>query len=192
MTTSLIELDDNCIVTHMCHEPEGDSERSIRLMPLSVNNLEKFWKKAGQYRTLFNEEIRGDFKKFIDVFLYYDVKDQIQTRGLFWVLDDFAGVYYMTRIVPGIDALVHVNMLDGRFKGREEITKRLLLHVFEKYGFHRLTVQVPVYIKPNGIRFIRNLGVVSEGRVRGLVYYHDKWFDVFSFSTFKDEIKLKR
>ncbi|KKL21502.1 hypothetical protein LCGC14_2444810 [marine sediment metagenome] len=192
MTTSLIELDDNCILTHMCHEPEGDSERSVRLMPLSINNLKKFWERAGQYRTLFNEEIRGDFKKFIDVFLYYDAKDQLQTRGLFWVLDDFAGVYYMTKIVPGVDALVHVNMLDGRFKGREEITKRLVLHAFEKYGFHRLTVQVPVYIKPNVIRFIRNLGFVSEGRLRGLVYYHDKWFDVFSFGIFKDEIKLKR
>ncbi|KKL84403.1 hypothetical protein LCGC14_1965110, partial [marine sediment metagenome] len=62
----------------------------------------------------------------------------------------------------------------------------------EKYGFHRLTVQVPVYIKPNVIRFIRNLGFVSEGRLRGLVKYHDKWFDVFSFSIFKDELKLKR
>ena len=191
-TDTLVKIDDNCIVTHMCHEPEGDSERSVRLMPLSIENLEKFWKLAGQYRTLFNEEIKGDFKKFIDVFLYYDLKNQIQTRGLFWVLDDFAGVYYMTQIVPGVDALVHVNMLDGRFKGREEITKRLLLYAFEKYGFHRLTVQVPVYIKPNVIRFIRNLGFVSEGRLRGLVYYHDKWFDVFSFSIFKDEIKLKR
>ena len=192
MTTSLVELDDNCILTHMCHEPEGDSERSVRLMPLSIDNLKKFWELAKQFRTLFNEEIRGDFKKFIDVFLYYDAKDQLQTRGLFWVLDDFAGVYYMTKIVPGVDALVHVNMLDGRFKGREEITKRLILHAFEKYGFHRLTVQVPVYIKPNVIRFIRNLGFVSEGRLRGLVYYHDKWFDVFSFGIFKDEIKLKR
>ncbi len=192
MTTSLVELDDNCILTHMCHEPEGDSERSVRLMPLSIDNLKKFWELAKQFRTLFNEEIRGDFKKFIDVFLYYDAKDQLQTRGLFWVLDDFARVYYMTKIVPGVDALVHVNMLDGRFKGREEITKRLVLHAFEKYGFHRLTVQVPVYIKPNVIRFIRNLGFVSEGRLRGLVYYHDKWFDVFSFGIFKDEIKLKR
>ncbi|KKM83208.1 hypothetical protein LCGC14_1311760 [marine sediment metagenome] len=192
MTTSLVELDDNCILTHMCHEPEGDSERSVRLMPLSIDNLKKFWELAKQFRTLFNEEIRGDFKKFIDVFLYYDARNQLQTRGLFWVLDDFAGVYYMTKIVPGVDALVHVNMLDGRFKGREEITKRLVLHAFEKYGFHRLTVQVPVYIKPNVIRFIRNLGFVSEGRLRGLVYYHDKWFDVFSFGIFKDEIKLKR
>lgn len=192
MTTSLVEINDNCIITQMCREPEGDSERSIRLMPLSVGNLERFWKLAGQYRTLFNKEIKGDFKKFINVFLYEDVKKQVQTRGLFWVLDDFAGVYYITNIVPGVDALCHVNMLDGRFKGREEITKRLLLHAFEKYGFHRLTVQVPVYIKPNVIRFIRNLGFVSEGRLRGLVYYHDKWFDVFSFSIFKDEIKLKR
>ncbi len=190
-TDTLVKFEENCIVSHVCHEPEGDFERSIRLMSLSVENLEKFWEQAKQYRTLFNEEIQGDFKKFIDVFLYYDAKKQIQTNGLFWVLDDFAGVYYITRIVPGIDALCHVNMLDGRFKGREEITKRLLLHTFEKYGFHRLTVQVPVYIKPNVIRFIRNLGFVSEGRLRGLVYYHDKWFDVFSFGIFKDEIKLK-
>ncbi|KKM74010.1 hypothetical protein LCGC14_1404650 [marine sediment metagenome] len=193
MTTgTLVELDDNCVVTHTCHEPEGDFERSIRPMPLSVDNLKKFWEQAKEYRTLFNEEIRGDFKKFIDVFLYYDARNQVQTRGLFWVLDDFAGVYYMTKIVPGVDALCHVNMLDGRFKGREEISKRLLLHAFEKYGFHKLTVQVPVYIKPNVIRFIRNLGFVSEGRLRGLVYYHDKWFDVFSFGIFKDELKLKR
>jgi RimJ/RimL family protein N-acetyltransferase len=161
-------------------------------MPLSVENLTKFWEQAKEYRTLFNEEIRGDFKKFMDVFLYEDAKGQIQTKGLFWVLDDFAGVYYMTKIIPGVDALCHVNMLDGRFKGREEISKRLLLYAFEKYGFHRLTVQVPVYIKPNVIRFIRNLGFVSEGRLRGLVYYHDKWFDVFSFGIFKDELKLKR
>ena len=191
MTTTLVEIEET-ILTQVCHEPEGDFERSIRLMPLSLDNLKKFWERAGQYRTLFNEEIRGDFKKFIDVFLYYDAKNQVKTRGLFWVLDDFAGVYYMTRIIPGIDALVHVNMLDGRFKGREEITKRILLYAFEKYGFHRLTVQVPVYIKPNVIRFIRNLGFVSEGRLRGLVKYHDKWFDVFSFSIFKDELKLKR
>ncbi|KKL22883.1 hypothetical protein LCGC14_1646170 [marine sediment metagenome] len=192
MTATLIRLEGNCVVTHMCHEPEGDFERSVRLMPLSVDNLKKFWEQAKQYQTLFDQEIRGDFRKFVDVFLYYDAKNQIQTRGLFWLLDDFAGVYYMTRIVPGIDALVHVNMLDGRFKGREEITKRLLLHAFEKYGFHRLTVQVPVYIKPNVIRFIRSLGFVSEGRLRGLVHRHDKWFDVFSFSIFENEIKLKR
>ncbi len=191
MTATLVEIEKN-IVTQVCHEPEGDFERSIRSMPLSLDNLTKFWERAGKYRTLFNEEIRGDFKKFLDVFLFYDAKNQVQTRGLFWVLDDFAGVYYMTRIIPGVDALVHVNMLDGRFKGREEITKRILLHAFEKYGFHRLTVQVPVYIKPNVIRFIRNLGFVSEGRLRGLVEYHDKWFDVFSFSIFKDELKLKR
>ena len=185
------EIDSNCIVTQVCHEPEGDFERSIRLMPLSVENLKRFWNEAIQYRTLFNEEIRGDFNKFLNVFLYYDTEKKIQTRGLFWVLDDFAGVYYMTRMIPGIDALVHVNMLDGRFKGREEITKKVLLYAFEKFKFHRLTIQVPVYIKPNVIRFIRNLGFVSEGRLRGMVSYHDKWFDVFSFSIFRDEIKLK-
>ena len=203
---TLEKIETNPIVTHVCNEPEGIFERSVLPMSLTVENLERFWKQASQFPTLFNEEIRGDFKKFIDVFLYYDAKKQIQTRGLFWTLDGptphsssypdaieggFAGIYYMTRIIPGIDALVHVNMLDGRFKGREEITKKVLLYAFKKFGFHRLTVQVPVYIKPNVIRFIRNLGFVSEGRLRGMVYYHDKWFDVFSFSIFENELKLR-
>ena len=111
--------------------------------------------------------------------------------GIFWNLDDFNGVFYLNKIVPGRDAHAHVNMLDGRFKGREEVTKRLLKYVFDEYDFHRLTVQVPVYIKPNVIRFIRRLGFVSEGRIREVVPYHDKWFDVFVFGILKDEIILR-
>lgn len=192
MTATLVKIEESPVVSLRCYEPRGTFMRHIYPMSLSIENLERFWKEAKQFRTLFNEEIRGDFKKFIDVFLYYDIKNQVQTRGLFWKLDDFAGVYYMTDIRPGVDALCHVNMLDGRVKGREEITKRLLLHGFEKFGFHRLTIQVPVDVKLNIINFIRDLGFVSEGRLRGLVYRHNKWFDVFSFSIFKDEIKLKR
>ncbi|MHC4315910.1 MAG: GNAT family N-acetyltransferase [Planctomycetota bacterium] len=191
MTTVIPELDKFHVLTHKCHEPEGDFERSIRLMPLSMPNLKNFWDKARVHRTLFNEEIRGDFKEFLKVFLVENAVGEIEPTGLFWVMDDFAGVFYLSRIIPGRDAHAHVNMLDGRFKGREEITKRLLLHAFEKYSFHRLTVQVPVYIKPNVIRFIRRLGFVSEGRIREVVPYKGKWFDVFAFGILKDEIVLK-
>lgn len=184
-------IDKYHVLSQLCHEPEGDFKRSIRLMPLSLENLKAFWEKAKIHRTLFNEEIRGDFKEFLKVFLLENAAGEIEPTGLFWVLDDFAGVYYLSKIVPGRDAQAHVNMLDGRFKGREEVSKRLLLHAFEEYGFHRLTVHVPVYIKPNVIRFIRRLGFVSEGRIREVVPYKDKWFDVFAFGILKDEIKLK-
>jgi len=184
-------LDKYFVLSHLCKEPEGEFERSIRLMPLSGPNLKNFWEKAKVHRTLFNEEIRGDFKEFLKVFISENAAGNIEPNGLFWVMDDFAGVYYLSKIVPGRDAQAHVNMLDGRFKGREEISKRLLLHAFEEYGFHRLTVQVPVYIKPNVIRFIRRLGFVSEGRIREVVPYKGKWFDVFVFGILKDEIVLK-
>lgn len=179
------------VLDHLCHEPEGDFERSINLMPLSIPNLKTFWEKAKVHRTLFNEEIKGDFREFLKVFIAENAAGEIEANGLFWVMDDFAGVYYLSKIVPGRDAHAHVNMLDGRFKGREEISKRLLLHAFEVYGFQRLTVHVPVYIKPNVIRFIRRLGFVSEGRIRKSVPLHDKWFDVFAFGILKDEIILK-
>lgn len=178
------------IFTQMCHEPEGDFERSVDLMPLSMENLKSFWEKARVHRTLFNQEIKGDFKEFLKVFLSEDANGNIQSNGLFWKLDDFSGVFYLNKIIPGVDAHAHVNMLDGRFKGREEVSKRLLRYAFEEYGFQRLTVHVPVYIKPNVIRFIRRLGFVSEGRIRRLVPLHDKWFDVFAFGILEDEIKL--
>lgn len=178
------------VLDHLCHEPEGDFERSINLLPLSVQNLRTFWERAKIHRTLFNEEIKGDFKEFIKVFITENAAGVIEPNGLFWVLDDFAGVYYLSKIVPGRDAQAHVNMLDGRFKGREEISKRLLRHAFETYGFQRLTVHVPVYIKPNVIRFIRRLGFVSEGRIRAAVPLHGKWFDVFAFGILENEIKL--
>lgn len=179
------------VLSHLCHEPEGDFERSVSLMPLSIQNLKTFWERAKIHRTLFNEEIKGDFREFLKVFVAENAAGDIEANGLFWVMDDFAGIYYMSRIIPGRDALTHVNMLDGRFKGREEITKRLLQHAFDEYGFQRLTVHVPVYIKPNVIRFIRRLGFVSEGRIRKVVPLHGKWFDVFAFGILKDEIKLK-
>lgn len=178
------------VLSQMCHEPEGDFERSLSLMPLSVENLNTFWEKAKIHRTLFNEEIRGSFKEFLKVFISENAAGEIEPNGLFWVLDDFAGVYYLSKIVPGRDAQAHVNMLDGRFKGREEVSKRLLRHAFQTYGFQRLTVHVPVYIKPNVIRFIRRLGFVSEGRIRAAVPLHGKWFDVFAFGILENEIKL--
>ncbi len=190
MTAIIPDVDKFHVLDQMCHEPEGDFERSISLLPLSVQNLRTFWERAKIHRTLFNEEIKGDFKEFIKVFITENAAGIIEPNGLFWVMDDFAGVYYLSKIVPGRDAQAHVNMLDGRFKGREEISKRLLLHAFETYGFQRLTVHVPVYIKPNVIRFIRRLGFVSEGRIRAAVPLHDKWFDVFAFGILKDEIKL--
>lgn len=185
------DVDKHLVLKHMCHEPEGDFERSIRLMPLTLDNLKTFWEKAKVHRTLFNQEIRGDFKEFLKVFLAENAAGVIEAKGLFWVMDDFVGVFYLSRITPGIDAHAHVNMLDGRFKGREEISKRLLKYAFEEFGFQRLTVHVPVYIKPNVIRFIRRLGFESEGRIRRTVPLYDKWFDVFAFGILKDEIILR-
>lgn len=191
MTTAIVpEIDKFNVLSGTCKEPEGTFQRRINLMPLSVDNLKSFWEKAKIHRTLFNEEIRGDFKEFLKVFISENAAGHIEPNGLFWVLDDFAGVYYLSKIVPGRDAQAHVNMLDGRFKGREEISKRLLRHAFETYGFQRLTVHVPVYIKPNVIRFIRRLGFVSEGRIRATVPLHGKWFDVFAFGILENEIKL--
>jgi RimJ/RimL family protein N-acetyltransferase len=190
-TAQALQLNRYHVLSQMCHEPEGDFERSVSLMPLSLPNLKTFWEKAKVHRTLFNEEIRGDFKEFLKVFLSENAAGEIEPNGLFWVIDDFAGVFYLSRINPGRDAQAHVNMLDGRFKGREEITKRMLKHLFDEYGFQRLTVHVPVYIKPNVIRFIRRLGFVSEGRIRSVVPLHGKWFDIFAFGILRDEIVLK-
>src|SRR5512134_735316 len=135
-----------------CDEPEGGVVRSVRFMPLSMQNLKLLWEKSREFDTLFTEEINGDFKKFLELFLRKG-PDGIETNGLFWVVDDFVGVFYMTHIVPSVQADVHYTFFDRRHHGRVELVKKMLRYGFLRYNFVRLNAWLPVYVKRNVFKF---------------------------------------
>lgn len=186
ITASL--LDEEPIMTVICHEKHGDVERTVRPMILTMENLRRFWEEARQYKSLFTEEINGDFGAFLNVFLITSPDSKsIIPRGLFWVIDDFVGVFYITDIVLGHDAQVHYSFFDRKHRGRQELAKALLKWAFDKYKFRRLSTTIPTYATKAANGFAESLGFVREGKKRRAARYQGRWFDVILYGILAEE-----
>ena len=188
LTAELVEAP---VVSAECDEPEGVITRHVYFMPLSPNNLRNLWEKARQFDTLFTEEIRGNFKKFLEVFLRQSVNG-VETNGLFWVVDDFVGVFYMNNIIPDLEADVHYSFFDRRHRGRLELVRKMISYGFQRYGFQRMTVWIPVYATRHTFKFITDLGFKDEGKKRKAALYKGKLFDVVLFGILRQEALADR
>lgn len=179
-------LEQDPVISEWCNEPKGDVLRSVRFMTLSMDNIKAFWHKARNFPLLFGKEIADDFSKFLNLVLH-EGKDGIEPNGLFYVIDDFVGLFYLTNIVPKSDAIVHYTFFDKRQKGRLQLTKSMLAFVFNHYDFRRLTVETPAFVSHITTQFILDLGFVREGRRRKSVYINNDWYDVECFGILKEE-----
>jgi RimJ/RimL family protein N-acetyltransferase len=173
------------VVSAICDEPEGSVERHVYPMRLTPENLRTFYEKASEFRTLFIDEVNGDFHKFAEMFIGNE-GDRVWATGLFWIVDDFVGIYYMTNIRQH-DAEVHYTFFDRRHLGREELTKQMLKFVFKKFGFWRLTTEIPYYASKHTFNFVFRLGFKREGRRRKAVMYKDELFDTMLLGILREE-----
>lgn len=185
--TAIAEAVEAPVLEATCVEPEGTFVRQVRFMTLTPSNLKTLWEKVRQFDTLFSEELNGDFRKFLEAVIRQGPSG-IEPVGLFWVVDDFVGVFYLTHIVPGQDADVHYSFFDRRHKGRHNLVKAMLRYAFHRYGFARLSAQVPVYATEQAFKFASALGFKDEGKKRRAVFYKGKWFDLVMFGILREEL----
>lgn len=178
-------MSSEAIASALCKEPEGDIVRYVYPMALSLDNLRIFWEKSRQFRTVFGDEVNGDFRKFCELFISQE-GDDIRAHGLFWVIDDFVGVYYMTHITE-VDCQVHYTFFDRRHLGREELTKSMLRYAFDRFGFQRMSVEVPMYASKHTFGFTYALGFKKEGIKRNCIFYKDQWFNATCFGLLRSE-----
>jgi RimJ/RimL family protein N-acetyltransferase len=173
------------VTSALCQEPEGDVERFVYPMDLSMDNLRIFWEKSKGFRTVFRDEVNGDFKKFCELFISQD-GERLRAHGLFWVIDDFVGVYYMTHLTE-VECEVHYTFFDRRHKGREELTRSMLRYAFETFGFRRMNVEVPLYASRHTFGFTTAIGFRKEGIKRKCIQYKGEWFDATYFGLLREE-----
>jgi RimJ/RimL family protein N-acetyltransferase len=169
----------------VCDEPEGEVERTVWPMLFTPENLSKFYDKAKQYRTLFGREILT-VQDFQNVFMRQDENGLYTLNGLFWVIDDFVGIFYLTDITDD-DALAHYTFFDKRFKGRIPLVRTMLQKVFETYGFRRLSAEIPAYTPSITRHYAKLFGFVYEGRKRAVAPYKGDYYDVLLFGMLRDE-----
>lgn len=177
----------NKILSCDCHEPEGIVTRSIYSLELTQPNLMKFWEASRKYPTLFSSAVNDDFNKFCNLFLYVKPDGSFGSNGLFYVVDDFVGVYYLTDIMSSGDATAHYTFFDRRHRGRVDITKALMKYVFNEYHFNRLTTVVPTFAKRQTHKFVERIGFSKEGQKRNAAYYAGRLFDEMHYGLLRNE-----
>lgn len=177
------------ILDAVCIENGKTIIRSVRLMKLTPENIAKFWNAAKQYRTIFRFEIGGDFKKFLERFVKESPDGELMPTGLFWVVDDFVGVFYLTDIDIGIDAVVHYSFFDGRHNGREALVKKMLSYGFNTLGFRRLTSEIPLWASPQTHNFVEHtIGFRKEGRKRFASELNGTFYDLNIYGLLREDI----
>lgn len=176
------------ILTSICNEKGQDIERSIYFMTLSPDNLRSLWEKSQKYQNLFGFEIHGNFEKFASLMLTGD-EQSIAPTGLFWVVDDFVGVFYMTRIIPNVDALVHYIFFDKIHKGREGLIKDMIRYGFDTFKFNRITVELPDYASGHAFTMIEDIGFNLEGCKQKASENKAGWHDVFLFGLTRENFE---
>ena len=178
------------IFSYDCPEPKGIVRRYVYPMCFTMDNLRRFWEHASKFRVLFSEEVK-DFHTFCEYFMSME-GETLSAHGLFWRVDDFVGVYYMTHIEKN-DALIHYSFFDRRHRGRQELTRMMIRYVFDKYGFRRLSAAIPHFANTENektlgaFQFIRQVGLKQEGIKRKAIMFNGDWFNVANFGVLKEE-----
>lgn len=181
---------DDVVISCECNEPEGTVIRNVRLLTFTPYNLAELWKRAQRYRTLFRFEIGGDFKRFMNRFVRQNATTgELRPTGLFWVVDDFVGLFYMTDIDIGVDAVVHYTFFDGRHHGRDKLVLGMLKYGFEKFNFNRMTVEIPLHASPRTHNFVElTMKFKKEGRKRGAAELNGKYYDLNIYGILRSEV----
>ena len=172
-------MDNEPILSVDCEEDGEIITRHVYPMMFNIANLERFWKNAQKFRVLFTEEI-DSFNDFCNIFLARQ-GDKVFSRGLFWVVDDFVGIFYLTDITPPTNAYAHFTWFDRKLNGRQELTRKMMEHVVSTYGLNRISVQVPVYAVRGVFSFIKQVGFKPEGRMKYTHPFRGRLYDSLNF-----------
>lgn len=176
----------NPILSVVCHEPEGAVERFVHPFVFTPDGLKSLYEKASAYPVLFGRKL-DDMKDFLRFMLLENLSGDPEPAGLFWILDDYVGMFFMDRITTE-EADVHYSFFDRRHKGREVLVREMIRYVFHHYDFVRLNVQIPAYAGMGPRKFIERCGFKIEGRKRDACFWRGQRFDVYCYGILREDL----
>ena len=177
------------VVSVLCKEgrdKEGVIIRHVYPLIFTEENLVKLWDKISQFPIIFGKQLKSikDFNRY-----FFTMRDKNPwPTGLFWVIDDFIGVFYLTEIFTH-EADAHFTFFDKRLEGREELTRQMIIHLLKEFPtLNRINVSIPCYANDKVFKFVSRVGFTSEGRKRKNTWWKEKWFDSVQFGILRSEI----
>lgn len=177
----------------MLTEPVVVHEKyEVRPLLVTPESIQKFWEQAKKFPTVYGHENVSTIEDFVTMFFPVDGNGTLNSSGLFWVVNEFLGVFYLTEIREDggnlIDANAHYTFFDKRHRGRVGLVKEMLKYWFTKYNFNRLSAEIPNYVTPQARHFAMECGMSYEGKKRKSSFYKGEWFDVNLYGILRGEV----
>ena len=148
------------------------------------------YEKAKQFPVIFGRRLES-LEDFTAFFIRQNLQDYIEPSGLVWGIgneeEPLRGIFYLTDITD-IEASVHYAFFDRRQNGREPLVRKMLQHVFSRYGFVRLNAYIPAYAGFAVRAFAERSGFRIEGRKRKASWWKGKWFDTYLFGILPEDL----
>lgn len=174
------------VVTLTLTEKGKDITRNVYPLLLTPENIKRFYDEAKKYPVIFGHAIPTQ-QDFLDAFVFYNRHEEPELNGLFWVVDDFVGIFYITNIFPCEECDVHYTFFDRLHKGRVPLVKKMLEFLFLKYDFHRVNASIPAYAE-GAHQYARDCGFVQEGRKRNSAKWKGNRFDIILYGLLRQEV----
>lgn len=141
------------------------------------------WQEMNKYRSLFSDLTKGDLHNFTSMLaqpdsLWFEVIDD---------KDDIVGILYVMGMAQVIDCEVHILFLDRKPAEKVHLCKQVVVWVFERYPFRRMTATIPsIYYRT--IKLAKNIGFKEEGRKRESQLMGNKWVDEVILGILRHEV----
>ncbi len=182
-----------------CRIGDHDETYAIRILHefgkgdgyLNPTKIRDMWAAVKGHKVLFSDQTFGKAELFLMVLLdpasvWLDIVRLLDKE------EESIGVIHLSNVIPGFDAKGHFWIWDGAAGPRKEIFFQTMEWVFDRYGLHRLSAEVPAY-QHGVLRFLtRHLCFVQEGIRREAVMYEGHWCPLIEHGITIDEFRALR
>lgn len=113
------------------------------------------------------------------------------SRAVFFEVGVFGGVFWLSDIILGRKAVIHVVLWDGDCKDhylKKHINaKRVVQDIFRLFGLQRLEARIPIR-RVKACEFAEAVGFSLEGVLRKAEVYNGETTDLALYSLLREEI----
>ena len=136
---------------------EVSEELKWEPLVLTAAKISDLWQKLQNFPVVFDDFSKGNFNDFF--------AKLCSPYNIFVDIGPGKGLAAGFAVRPGLDAVLHLVMFDGRLRGREGLFREILEHYFNVLKLRRLTVMLSEDAK-TGIKLAERMGFKLEGVMR--------------------------
>lgn len=146
-----------------------------------------------EYRFLTPEQVQATYEHVKD-FLPDSLRNlQIFTQlylskdSMFFEVGDFQGVFWLTAIVPGWRADIHVVLWDDAVRKHHADAIRFLRDLAFKLRLKRINAYIPAHLEP-ALKYAMRVGFQQEGLIHFGDFYDGTFRDIYLLGLFGEDL----